>query len=48
VAAALVRATLRVEDRVRSTIHEDADLYVTAQGVLGEQFLSINGVDRRQ
>jgi len=39
---ALVRAKLVVEERVQSTIHEDADFYVTAQGVLGEQFLSID------
>jgi phospholipid/cholesterol/gamma-HCH transport system substrate-binding protein len=38
----LVRATLRVEERVRASIHEDADFYVTTQGVLGEQFLSID------
>jgi phospholipid/cholesterol/gamma-HCH transport system substrate-binding protein len=37
-----VRAKLVVEERVQSTIHEDADFYVTAQGVLGEQFLSID------
>jgi phospholipid/cholesterol/gamma-HCH transport system substrate-binding protein len=38
----LVRATLLIEKRVRETLHEDADFYVTAQGVLGEQFLSID------
>jgi phospholipid/cholesterol/gamma-HCH transport system substrate-binding protein len=37
----LVRAKLKVQVKVRDTIHEDADFYVTTQGVLGEQFLSI-------
>jgi phospholipid/cholesterol/gamma-HCH transport system substrate-binding protein len=37
----LVRAKLAVEERVRSAIHDDADFYVTTQGVLGEQFLAI-------
>jgi len=37
----LVRAKLKVETRVKDTIHEDADFYVTTQGVLGEQFLQI-------
>ncbi|HWL88053.1 MAG TPA: MlaD family protein [Polyangiaceae bacterium] len=37
----LVRAKLKVESRVKETIHEDADFYVTTQGVLGEQFLQI-------
>jgi phospholipid/cholesterol/gamma-HCH transport system substrate-binding protein len=39
---ALVRATVLVERRVQSVLHEDADFYVTTQGVLGEQFLSID------
>jgi len=37
----LVRAKLLVQQRVRSSIHDDADFYVTTQGVLGEQFLAI-------
>jgi phospholipid/cholesterol/gamma-HCH transport system substrate-binding protein len=37
----LVRAKLSVEQRVKDSIHEDADFYVTTQGVLGEQFLAI-------
>jgi phospholipid/cholesterol/gamma-HCH transport system substrate-binding protein len=37
----LVRTKLAVEERVRDSIHDDADFYVTAQGVLGEQFLAI-------
>ncbi|WP_394828876.1 MlaD family protein [Pendulispora albinea] len=37
----LVRAKLKIETRVKDTIHEDADFYVTTQGVLGEQFLQI-------
>ncbi len=37
----LVRVKLSIEDRVREAIHEDADFYVTTQGVLGEQFLAI-------
>jgi len=37
----LVRAKLSVEQRVKESIHEDADFYVTTQGVLGEQFLAI-------
>ena len=37
----LVRAKLSVQVRVKDTIHDDADFYVTTQGVLGEQFLSI-------
>jgi phospholipid/cholesterol/gamma-HCH transport system substrate-binding protein len=39
---ALVRATVQIEKRVESVLHEDADFYVTTQGVLGEQFLSID------
>jgi phospholipid/cholesterol/gamma-HCH transport system substrate-binding protein len=38
----LIRAELKIEKRVQSSIHQDADFYVTAQGVLGEQFLSID------
>lgn len=37
----LVRAKLAIEQRVKESIHEDADFYVTTQGVLGEQFLAI-------
>lgn len=37
----LVRAKLSIEERVREAIHDDADFYVTTQGVLGEQFLEI-------
>ncbi|MBX3186951.1 MAG: MCE family protein [Labilithrix sp.] len=37
----LVRAKLSIEQRVKEAIHEDADFYVTTQGVLGEQFLAI-------
>jgi phospholipid/cholesterol/gamma-HCH transport system substrate-binding protein len=37
----LVRAKLAVEQRVKDSIREDADFYVTTQGVLGEQFLAI-------
>jgi phospholipid/cholesterol/gamma-HCH transport system substrate-binding protein len=37
----LVRVKLSVEERVKDAIHEDADFYVTTQGVLGEQFLAI-------
>ncbi len=38
----LVRARVNIEQRVKQAIHEDADFYVTTQGVLGEQFLSID------
>ncbi len=38
----VVRAEIAVEKRVQESIHQDADFYVTAQGVLGEQFLAIN------
>jgi phospholipid/cholesterol/gamma-HCH transport system substrate-binding protein len=38
----LVRAKVQIEQRVKSSIHEDADFYVTTQGVLGEQFLAID------
>jgi phospholipid/cholesterol/gamma-HCH transport system substrate-binding protein len=39
---ALIRATVLIEKRVQPLLHEDADFYVTTQGVLGEQFLSID------
>lgn len=38
----LVRAKLKIQTKVQSTIHDDADFYVTTQGVLGEQFLQID------
>ena len=37
----LVKATLAVEERVKDSIHSNADFFVTSQGVLGEQFLAI-------
>ncbi len=38
----LVRAKISVEQRVKESIHDDADFYVTTQGVLGEQYLAID------
>lgn len=38
----VVRAEIAVEKRVQGSIHQDADFYVTSQGLLGEQFLAIN------
>ncbi len=38
----LVRAKLDIEARVKDSVHEDADFYVTTQGVLGEQFLAVD------
>ncbi len=38
----LVRAKISVETRVKESIHDDADFYVTTQGVLGEQYLAID------
>jgi phospholipid/cholesterol/gamma-HCH transport system substrate-binding protein len=38
----VVRAEIAVEKRVQGSIHQDADFYVTSQGVLGEQFLAVN------
>ena len=38
----LVRAKIAIEQRVKDSIHDDADFYVTTQGVLGEQFLAID------
>jgi phospholipid/cholesterol/gamma-HCH transport system substrate-binding protein len=38
----LVRADVAIEQRVSDAVHEDADFYVTTQGVLGEQFLAID------
>ncbi|HEY3817079.1 MAG TPA: MlaD family protein [Polyangiaceae bacterium] len=37
----LVRAKVAIEQRVKDAIHDDADFYVTTQGVLGEQFMAI-------
>jgi phospholipid/cholesterol/gamma-HCH transport system substrate-binding protein len=37
----LVRCKVAIEQRVKDAIHEDADFYVTTQGVLGEQFMAI-------
>jgi phospholipid/cholesterol/gamma-HCH transport system substrate-binding protein len=37
----LVRAKVTIEQRVQDAIHDDADFYVTTQGVLGEQYLAI-------
>jgi phospholipid/cholesterol/gamma-HCH transport system substrate-binding protein len=38
----LVRTQLAIEQRVRDAIHDDADVYVTTQGVLGEPFLAMD------
>jgi len=38
----LVRAKISVQQKVESTVHDDADFYVTTQGVLGEQFMQID------
>jgi phospholipid/cholesterol/gamma-HCH transport system substrate-binding protein len=38
----LVRAKINVEARVKESIHDDADFYVTTQGVLGEQYMAID------
>ncbi len=38
----LVRADVAIEQRVKDSVHSDADFYVTTQGVLGEQFLAID------
>ena len=38
---AMVRAKLDIKTKIRDTIREDAEFYVTTQGVLGEQFLAI-------
>ena len=37
----LVRAKISIEERVKQSVHDDADFYVTTQGVLGEQFMAI-------
>jgi phospholipid/cholesterol/gamma-HCH transport system substrate-binding protein len=38
----LVRAQVAIEQRVKDAIHDDADFYVTTEGVLGEQFMAID------
>ena len=38
----LVRVHIEVDERFRRELHADAAFYVTAQGVLGEQFLAID------
>jgi phospholipid/cholesterol/gamma-HCH transport system substrate-binding protein len=38
----VVRAEISVQKSVEGSIHQDADFYVTSQGVLGELFLAIN------
>jgi phospholipid/cholesterol/gamma-HCH transport system substrate-binding protein len=38
----LVRVKVAIEQRVRESVHTDADFYVTALGVLGEQYLAID------
>jgi phospholipid/cholesterol/gamma-HCH transport system substrate-binding protein len=38
----LVRAQLAIEQRVKEAVHDDADFYVTTQGVLGEQFMAVD------
>jgi phospholipid/cholesterol/gamma-HCH transport system substrate-binding protein len=38
----LVRADVSIEQRVNEALHDDADFYVTSQGVLGEQFMAID------
>ena len=37
-----VRVTAAVEEKYRDAIRDDAEVYVTAQGVLGEQYLEID------
>ena len=38
----LVRTTVAIEQRYKDAVHTDADFYVTAEGVLGEQFMAID------
>ncbi len=38
----LVRAKLSIEARVKQSVRENADFYVTTQGVLGEQYMAID------
>ncbi len=37
----VVRATLGIEQKVKDSVHSNAEFFVTSQGVLGEQFLAI-------
>ncbi len=37
----LVRVKISIEQRVKESVHDDADFYVTTQGVLGEQYLAV-------
>jgi phospholipid/cholesterol/gamma-HCH transport system substrate-binding protein len=39
---ALVRLRLAIDETVRDTVHRDALFYVTAQGVLSEQYIAID------
>lgn len=39
---ALIRMKLEIDDKVKDTVHTNALFYVTAQGVLGEQFIAID------
>jgi phospholipid/cholesterol/gamma-HCH transport system substrate-binding protein len=41
----LVRVKAAVQVKYKDAIHTDADFYVTAEGVLGEQYLAINPGD---
>ncbi len=38
----MVRAKLSIQEKVHESIREDAEFYVTTQGVLGEQYLAID------
>lgn len=38
---ALVRVKLSIEEKIRDSIHEDAQFVITTQGVLGEPFIGI-------
>jgi phospholipid/cholesterol/gamma-HCH transport system substrate-binding protein len=38
---ALVRVQLSIEDKIKDSIHEDAQFVITTQGVLGEPFIGI-------
>jgi phospholipid/cholesterol/gamma-HCH transport system substrate-binding protein len=39
---ALVRVKISVEDKVKDSIHDDAQFVITTQGVLGEPFIAID------
>lgn len=41
----LVKMRVSIHEDVRDTIHEDAEFFVTSQGVLGEQFIAIEPGD---